>query len=80
MRTLENYRWTDNSINIDDFYDSLPKMVREIVDACEKADAEDDWSYPNLCESLENVAKQYVVAKIITKEQWDKLCCRYYGG
>lgn len=80
MKTLEQYRWTDNSIKIDDFYDSLPGIIKSIVDDLERADAEADWSYTNLCDSLENKAKLYVPEGRITQEQFERLCMRYYGG
>ncbi len=80
MKTLESYRWTDNSVKIDDFYDCLPQLVKNIIDDLERADAEEDWGYTNLCDSLENIAKFLVPEGIITKEQFDRLCMRYYGG
>lgn len=80
MKTLEYYHWTDDKVRIDDFYEGLPKVIRNLVDDLEKADEEEDWGYINLCESLEDAAKLYVPEGRITKEQFDRLCRRYYGG
>ena len=78
MEHLEKYRWIDDSVNIDDFYDGLPKIVKNAINECERADKENDWSYTNFCDMVENMAKQFVPDRI-TKEQWDRLISRYYG-
>lgn len=80
MEKLEYYRWVDNDVNIDDFYDNLPPIVKDIVDRLEKADLEEHYGYFELCEALENVAKQFVPDGTITRKQWELLCSRYWGG
>ena len=80
MEKLKSYRWVDDDINIDDFYDELPQIVKNIVDDLEKADAEEHYGYFEWCESLEYIAKQFVPDGIITREQWERLCSRYWGG
>lgn len=75
----KEYRWVDNSVKIDDFYDDLPPVIKNLVDDCEKADAEEDWAYTNYCDSVENASKLYVPSGRITKDQFERLCMRYYG-
>ena len=77
---LETYRWTDNRVKIQDFYDQLPQVIKNLIIDLEKADEVEDWGYFNLCDSIENVAKLYVPEGKITKEQFNKLCLRYNGG
>lgn len=79
FRELENYRWVNNSVKIDDFYDKLPKWVRQLVQQCEMSDKEKNLLYPDYCEDLDIQAKECYACGIITKNQYERICARYYG-
>jgi len=80
MEKLKQYRWVDDSISIDDFYDNLPEIVKNLIMDIERADAEEHYGYFDWCEALEYISKQFVPPGIITMEQRERLCNRYYGG
>lgn len=79
FKELESYHWVNNDVKIADFFDELPKVVQNLIIECEQMDAEENYAYVNLCESVEDVAKLFVPDGIIKKEHFNKICCRYWG-
>lgn len=73
-----HHRWIKDNIDISDFYDRLPKAVKETISEAEEADKNDDeGTFICICEGLECQAKLFVPDVISTKE-WELLCEKYW--
>ena len=73
----EKFRWIKADIDISDFYDKLPKIIKQTISEAEQADRDDDLgTYVCLCDDLECRTKLYVPDRISEKE-WDLLCEKY---
>ena len=73
----KTYHWINDSVKIDF---ALPSMIQELVDELEEMDQNEDWSYFDRCDFIENITKEFVINKEMTSKQRDILCERYRGG
>ena len=73
---MSKYRWIREDIEIDF---PLTKTMLYLISELEKLDLNEDYSYFNVAETLDHVAKEMVVQGDLTHEQWDRLCAKYDG-
>lgn len=74
----EEFRYLDNDIDISDFYDKLPKHLKALIAEAEQLDREGkEGELLAICEGIE-VQGKLCVPDCITKEQWERLCDKYY--
>lgn len=78
MSDKEVFRWIDNDIDISSFYDRLGKDLRELIALAEQADRDGaEGSFIELCDGIEVYGKLHVPA-VISVEEWELLCRKYY--
>ena len=73
----KTYHWVNDDVKIDF---KLPNMIQDLVDELEEMDQNEDWSYFDRCDFIENITKEFVINKEMTSKQRDILCERYRGG
>ena len=73
----KKHRWIDDAVKIDFV---LPTMIQDLVDEMEEMDLNEDWSYFDRCGFIENITKEFVINKEMTRKQRELLCRRYHGG
>lgn len=74
---MKRYTWINDDVKIDF---PIPKILQDKVEELEKMDQEGDYCYFDVCEYLDDDAKEFYVQGKITKTQWDKLVTRYDGS
>ncbi len=72
-------RWIDESIDISDFEDRLSSDVREMMEwAAEAEQKQEEFTFYEACDNVEIHGKILVEEGIITEEEWNRLCEKYY--
>jgi hypothetical protein len=71
--------WINYDIDISDFSDKLGKFIFEIIKEAEEAESKGEvFTFYNVCEDIEMQSKLLLEDGVITDEQWERLCTRYY--
>lgn len=74
----KKFRWIADDIDISSFYDKLSEDVKELILEAEAADLSDSMGgYYTACDNIE-VYSKLLVPKVITVEEWELLCKKYY--
>lgn len=74
----KKFQFLNNDIDISDFYNKLAPELKELIAEAEKFDEEGkEGALLGICEGIEDIAKLYV-PEILSKEEWDRLCTKYY--
>ena len=74
----EEFRYLNNDIDISDFYDKLPRGLKALIAEAEQLDRDDnEGALLAVCEGIE-IQGKLCVPDGITKEQWERLCDKYY--
>lgn len=72
-------RWIDTSIDISDFSDRLGSVVHEMMEWAEEAERNrEEFTFYEACDNVEVQSKILYTEGIITKEEWERLCMKYY--
>ncbi len=74
---MKRYTWINDDVKIDF---PIPKILQDKVEELEQLDQAGDYCYFDVCEYLDDDAKEFYVQGKITKKQWDKLVTRYDGS
>ena len=51
----KTYHWVNDDVKIDF---KLPNMIQDLVDELEEMDQNEDWSYFDRCDFIENITKE----------------------
>lgn len=68
------FRWIEENVIIDF---RIPRDWKNLIAELEKKDLAEDYSYFNLAELLDDLAKHAYGAGQISRSQWDKLRVKY---
>lgn len=75
---MEVFNYLSNDIDISDFYHKLPRELKELITKAEELDKQkNDAELYGVCEGIECIGKM-LVPMVITYEQWERLCQKYY--
>lgn len=75
----EKKRWIDESIDISDFAERLTSSVYELIALAEEAEQKgEEMTFYEMCDNIEIEAKMLVEDGILSDEEWDRLCQKYY--
>ena len=74
----EKFKYLNNDIDISDFYDKLPTILKNLIAEAEQLDREDnEGKLYGICEGIECIGKLYV-PDVLTEEEWHRLCDKYW--
>lgn len=77
MNGKEQFRWIENNIDISEFYDRLPRLIKNIIAQAEQDDRDNmEMAYFNDCEAIECQSKM-LTPDIISDQEWEMLCTKY---
>ena len=54
----KTYHWVNDDVKIDF---KLPNMIQDLVDELEEMDQNEDWSYFDRCDLIENITQEFVI-------------------
>lgn len=75
----EKKRWINEGIDISDFADRLTSSVYELIAEAEEAERKGEYfTFYEMCDNIEIEAKMLVEDGILSDEEWDRLCRKYY--
>lgn len=71
-------RWINESVDISDFADKLPRSVFELFEEAEEAERKgEEFAYYEICDNIDIAGKLLATEGVITDEEWDRLCEKY---
>lgn len=72
---MKEFNWVNDKIKIDF---PISNLMKNTMEEAEQLDLEKNiGEYSSIADSLDLMGKEAFVNKIITKEQWNKICERY---
>lgn len=74
MKQEQKYHWIKEEVEIDF---KVSKVMKNMMEECEKLDLEEDYAYFNYCETLGYMCKEAYVQGKMTKKQWEIIEERY---
>lgn len=74
----ERFQFLNNEIDISDFYERLPTILKDLIAEAEQLDREgNDAKLDGICEAIEVYGK-LLLPDVLSVEQWERLCDKYY--
>lgn len=71
---MSRFHYVNDAVEIDF---PVSKVMRNTMDEAEELDLCESVEYSAVADILDVMAKEAYVNKLITREQWDKICRRY---